>query len=472
MVSRLRATYQHHRFIILLLSAVVIVYGAITIHIERNFPDVANGFDRQYSPVAEHLVRSGVYSMGSRDSAGNLIPTASVPPLYTMLYAASFWMFGIGRAAFEAMRILQIFLHIGVMVVVWRIGAQFNDRAGKIAAVIAALDLTAFYFANNYETPDTTIGFFMALWFLYLVKFLRWGQPRHAWWSACALGLATLTKVVVSLLWVPLLALLLIFALTYRKYAARVRLHLISAFVAVAIVLVGGWGMRNYFAIGTWTLGASATPLRWNAAQLVAYQQRISLTEARQRLADQYITEDLLRAGEGVADREVSRAMASLIVHAPIDYAMVTMRALPGMFFGTFPPYMLFSAQGAQEFTAAVAEAHGFRALVPRLVREGRLSPVLVYVGAKLHLIALFLGAIIACVVFARRPSMRWILAIALLMIAYTVVAAGAVAQARHRTIVFPILYMLGGYGAAFLMQWWRELRYRVRESVDWTQSR
>ena len=464
MVAQPRSVYQRHRFIVHLLVFTVIVYGALTVHIERNFPDIANGFDRQYSPVAENLVRFGSYSMGVRDATGNLVPTASVPPLYTVLYAASFSVFGFGRAAFEAMRILQILFGIGTILVVWRIGKEFSDRAGKIAAFFATFDLTAFYFANNFETPDVTIGFFMALWFLYSVKLVR-GEPSrtHMLLSALFLGLATWTKVVVAFLWIPWGIFLAVFLMSHRRITWRKRWVLLGITAIVFAVFVGGWGFRNYRAIGYATLGSSSTPLRWDAAHLIAYQQGISLTEARKRLADQYVTEDVVRLGEGAADQRVSRAMASIILRSPVDYAVVTLRALPGLFLGTFPPYMLFSTQGAQELMTAVTEAHGFRTLVPRLMREGRFSYVLIYAGAKLHLIVMFLFVGVACILLARRASSRWVLAIALLMIAYTIIASGAAAQTRHRTIVFPIFYVLGGYGAAYL---WERFHERQRSTA------
>lgn len=454
MVAQSSSVYQRHRFIVHLLVCVVVVYGVLTVHIERSFPDIANGFDRQYSPIAENFVRFGSYSMGVRDAAGNLVPTASVPPLYTALYAASFSVFGFGRAAFEAMRILQILLGIGTILVVWRIGKEFSDRAGKIAALFAAFDLTAFYFANNFETPDVTIGFFMALWFLYSAKIVR-GEPSrtHVLLSTLFLGLATWTKVVVAPLWIPWGIFLVVFLMmAHERMTWWKRWQFLGIFATILMVFVGGWEFRNYRAIGYATLGSSATPMRWNAAHLIAYQQGISLTEARQRLADQYVTDEVMRLGEGAVDRKVSREMASIILRSPVDYAVVTLRALPGLFLGTFPPYMLFSAQGAQELMTEVTEAHGFRTLVPRLIREGRFSYVLIYAGAKLHLIVLYVLASIACIALARRrASSRWVLAIALLMIAYTIMASGAAAQARHRTIVFPIFYVLGGYGAACL---------------------
>ena len=155
--QKMRDIWLRHRFIVIVMFVVIAVHSALYAHILGNFPDVGKSFDTQYTNISENLYRYGKYSMGARDGAGNLLPTATEPPLYTVAYFVSYKLFGIGRAADEAMRVLQMILNAGVVYLVWRIGKIFSTRGGNIAAIFAALDLTAFFFAQNFQIPDTTL---------------------------------------------------------------------------------------------------------------------------------------------------------------------------------------------------------------------------------------------------------------------------------------------------------------------------
>jgi len=451
----IRAAYRRNRFIILLIGAVVVVHGVAYAHILRNFPAIADSEDTQYSSIAEHLVREGVYSVGARDAAGRLLPTGTQPPLYPLLYAASYRVFGIGSAAHEPMRILLMLANIGVIVVSWRIGALFSARAANAAALFAALDGTAFYFANHYNIPDTLLGLFMSLWLLFFVRFLRGGAAdRHLFLGTVFLGCAMMTKIAPFLLWVPLAVFLAAFLWRSVKLSPAAKVRMFGVFALVIVVFFGGWKVRNAIAVGGSVFASGATTLQQNAAYLLMHQQGISRPAARAQLAERYFPPELIARGEVAVEREGGRAVARVILGSPIDFAIVTLRAMPGFFFGTFPPYVLFSRATADALQAAVQESHGNRALLPRLWSEGRLGYIGIYALAKLHLLLLYGAAAVAAVVFIRRREFRWILALFLLTIAYTVAVSGAAAQARYRTMIFPIFYVLGGYGAQSVSAW------------------
>lgn len=444
--------FQRNRGIVALLGVVVIVHGTLYIHILRNFPDVGSAHDGQYTNIAAHIVRDGVYSMGSRDTDGRLLPTASVPPLYTYLYAASYRVFGIGSTANEPMRIVQMLANIGVIVVVWRIGMLFSARAANVAAVFAALDFTAFFFAQDYDIPDTLLGLFMALWLYFFVRFLRKDPSvRSIALSACFLGLAMWTKITPFLLWVPMLVLLAVFLWRSVHVPMRTKMRAASVFVLIMLLFFGGWKIRNRVVVGTGSFASGATSLRWNAAHLIAYQQDITLADARMDLAARYFPETLLARGEGAVEREGGRAMVRLILGSPIDFGVVVLRAMPGFFFGTFPPYLFASATEARVVQARVTESRGHLAMIPLLWSEGRIGYVLAYVFAKGHLVLLYGASIVAAVIFLARREFRWTLACFAITILYTVAVSGAAAQARYRTVIFPIFYLMSGYGIVYL---------------------
>lgn len=58
----------------------------------------------------------------------------------------------------------------------------------------------------------------------------------------------------------------------------------------------------------------------------------------------------------------------------------------------------------------------------------------------------------VATVLFLRNKSLRWIIFAMVLTMLYTIAVSGAAAQARYRTIIFPIFYVLAGYGMAYML--------------------
>ena len=72
------------------------------------------------------------------------------------------------------------------------------------------------------------------------------------------------------------------------------------------------------------------------------------------------------------------------------------------------------------------------------------------------------MGAV-AVVAFLRRRELWWILALLALTVAYVFAVSGAAAQPRYRTMIFPIIYVLGGYGVAYV---WERTYARQQRSV------
>lgn len=455
------AIAKKQRFIILLLLAVVVIHGALFIHVQRNFPDVGKSFDTQYTNISENLYRYGVYSTGARDATGNLLPTLSEPPLFVVLYYLNYKIFGVTPAADMAMRVLQMLANIGVMIVCWRIGLFFSERAGKAAASFAALDLTAFYFAQNYQIPDTLLGFFMALWLLYFVKFLI-VEPsnKNILLSTLFLGLAMWTKIAVYMLWVPLAFFLAGFLWQNRSVEFYKKARLFGVFAAVILIFFGGWKLRNFAATEYSAFSSGATSLRWNASHLIAYQQGISRTDALRILENRYISAEVLRMDEGAREKYLAGKMARLILESPLDFSMVVLKALPGMLLGTFPPYMVLSKQTLQEVQERVVEAYGNRKLLMDFLREGRFGYVLIYGITKLELLIMYAAGLAAAILFLRDKALRWVVLAMALTVVYTMAVSGAAAQARYRTIIFPICYVLGGYGIAHL--WKMRRKYQL----------
>jgi|GEM_PF-3612246 len=455
--------YRRHWPHIVLVLVVFVVNGAYSLY-AQHAPAIGPDFDRQYSLIAEHIVRDGVYSRGERDATGQLQQTATLPPLFVLLYTASFVLFGFGGAAHEAIRILFVLANIGTILVSWRIGTLFSRRAGYFTVAIAVLDVTALYFTQNYGIPDSLFGFWMALMVFYLTKvFLGEASYRNVFFGSLFLGLGMWTKVAPYMLWVPIAALLIPFLWRHRAVSRDRKVRIFSIFAVMMTLFFGGWKLRNYFAIGYGnftTVGATA--YRWNASHLIARQEGISREEASDALVRRYVKEDVLRLDEGARNRYLSSVYMPFLLRSPITFSYVTLRALPGFFLGTFPPHLFSTGEEARAFQERVEDARGYRALLPQLWSEGHSRYVAIYVAAKTHLLVLYSAVLIGAIVLFRRSRERFVLVFFSLVVAYLVVVSGAAAQARYRTMIMPIMYALGGVGIAYV---WERLSARRTSS-------
>lgn len=453
----LQRVWTNHRYLVILVAVMVVVHGAIVTHVIRDIPSIAGGTDFRWSKTAEHLYLDGVYALGDRrDAAGHIVPTGGVPPLYTLTYAGSYALFGIGQTAHEAMRVLQVLMDFGIILVVWRIGSLFNRWTGYAAATIAVTDFTALFFAMNYDLPDIAVGFFTALSLFYLVKFLRQEQSvRTLACSALFLGLAIWTKETVYLLWVPIVGFLVIWlrwgaGLAWTAVAKR-----LGVYVCIVMVFFGGWKLRNYLVLGSSAFNTrSTTPVGDNAAALVAYQRGIT-TNAAHEILRAGLEPEVWALDEGNLNRTLVQHYAATIMESPFDFAVVVLRAWPGLLLGTFPPYMVFGPEVMRALESDVVASLGHRALLGRLWRDRALGYLSVYGAAKAHLIVMYILAGIATVASWRRVSFRPTMILFALVIAYSLAVSGAIANARYRMVFFPILYVLAGYGVVRVGIWY-----------------
>lgn len=352
------------------------------------------------------------------------------------------------------------------MLVSWRIGNVFSRRVSYATAAFAVLDVSALYFTQNYGIPDSLFGFWMALMTLYFVKFFyREPSYRNIFLGAFFLGLGMWTKVAPYMLWAPLTGILLLFFWRVRSIPLARSARLFSVFMFVIMVFFGGWKLRNYQATGYWdftTVGVTA--LRWNASHLIAYQEGMTRAEASKEITRRYFTEETRNLDAGARDRYLSRALARLILDSPIAFGYVTLKALPGFFFGTFPPYLFSTNRDAAHALQERMEAtHGFRSLLSAAWSDGQHGLALLYIFGKLELLLLYGAVAVAVVAFLRRRELRWVLALFGVIIVYLLLVAGAAAQARYRTMIFPIFYVLGGYGVVHL---WDRYRFRRNAAI------
>lgn len=457
----LQRAWTYHRYLVILVAVTVVVHGIIVVHVVRDIPTIAGGDDVRWSKTAGHLYLDGVYAIGDRkDAAGHIIPTGGTPPLYTLTYAGSYALFGIGQTAHEVMRVLQVLMNLGIILAVWRIGALFSRWAGYVAATIAATDLTALFFAMNYDLPDTAVAFLTALSLFFLVRYLRREQSvRTLACSALFLGLAMWTKETVYLLWVPVVGFLIVWLRWSVGLAWAELVKRVGVFLCIVLIFFGGWKLRNHLVVGSSAFNTrSTTPIGDNAAALVAYQRGITTTAAHELFREE-LEPGVWALDEGNLNRRLVRHYAATIMASPLDFMVVVLRAWPGFLLGTFPPYMVFGSEVMRALESDVVASSGHRALLGRLWRDRALGYLSVYGAAKAHLIIMYVLAGIGAVAAWRRVSFRPPMILFVLVVAYSLAVSGALADPRYRMVFFPVLYVLAGYGASRLSDWYARRR-------------
>jgi 4-amino-4-deoxy-L-arabinose transferase-like glycosyltransferase len=176
-------------------------------------------------------------------------PTAWADPVFTFLLAGAHWVFG--EHAFAAIYALD-FLCIGLVLYwSWRLAERFaGPWAGAAAIVLLAantlLGVSVFDTINNtaFAAAAVTLGALVA------VRYFERPDSQRLVQLGLYTGFMILTCPVMEF-FLPLLAAALL-VLHWRDSRARWQRPL--ALLALALVVVSPWTLRNYLAFGEWVL--------------------------------------------------------------------------------------------------------------------------------------------------------------------------------------------------------------------------
>ena len=459
---------KKNRFIFILLFVAGIVYGIFYFHIYNNFPDIANSFDHRYTDIGKYLAEEGRYAIRGDD--GVLISTFQAPPLYPVLSAISFRILGDERSAYEMLRFIHIVMVLGIIYLTYRIGQLFSERIGRMASLFAALDFSMFYFANDYEMPDTTNAFFAILFTLFFLRFLK-GEfsYRTIALSAFFLGLSIWTKTTLYVLWIPLSLFLLLFVRKGVIMKSRAKWCSVAIFAVIMMLFFGGWKVRNYHVIGFSEFSSQSGPVMlWAASALKAYQNDLPFGEAQANLKAQYLTPDKRQLSEGALNVYLQEEAKKIIFASPIDYAITWARGIPGLMLGTFPPYILFSREVKDDVYAIIYEAQGHRSVVDQLWEKGYKGYLFIYGLSKIHLFLIYGFSVVGILILLRRRSEWWVVAFMTIMVAYVLAVSSPASHQRYRAVIMPIFYVLCGIGITYVFDKLRGYRYATLMRGRW----
>ncbi len=189
--------------------------------------------EREYDTIAVTIAQSGEFAR----EPGK--PTTIRPPLYPVLVTGVYRLFG--NQNYQAVRLLQAFMGVGIAGIVYLIGLSLYDaRTGWWAAALIGF-YPSLWGHENLILTEVPFTFLLCLGCLALQRFFveeRWPLLIA---GAGVLGLATLTRSVLQVY--PPLFILLVLALS--KMSPRRRFAVAAAFLVSFSVVVSPWIVRN-----------------------------------------------------------------------------------------------------------------------------------------------------------------------------------------------------------------------------------
>jgi hypothetical protein len=460
------------------ISAIVInVY--LYFHLLDNFPHLLNDFESPYLRIAENMYEHGEYSRGDTE---DYVPTTAVLPVAPIIGYLVFLICGVGNTALEVLRIILMLSNFGIIVITYYIGKIFNYKIGCVAAFLAAADVNMFCWSNNFK-PDMIYAFLFTLSIYFLVKFIKIKQSqKNIILASLFLGLAVLTKSGLYMLFPLIAGFLLVFLLFVKKESFIKCFYYVSLFVVIQLVFVMGWQMRNFHATGTKSFSSCVggiTLFKKHVPFVLAYQDGISVEEARIRLREKYATEDTMKLDQAGRDAYFKNIAFKIALGSPLDYAIVLLKGTPQLFLGTTPPDFLFTKHKREEFyeilqvklyniyeyenndksslpmlSKRVPEYMGpfsSSSLLKKLWDSNHYSYIFMWSMIKAHILLIYLMTIIGSFLIAKEKSDRWIFVLMVLIIAYCILIVGPETASRHRAILMSFFYFLSSYGLVWL---------------------
>jgi len=372
----------------------------------------------------------------------DLSPTNTTPmflrtPGYPSVLAAILWL----TNRQWAISPIQALLSVGTVLVTLLVGRRLlGPLAGAVAALIVALDPLQFALSGTILTESLTSLLLVGIVAVGAIVFVR-RPERVSMLSVVALGaLVAIATMFRPTTWFFPIVVVVLLAIQFRRLPRRALLTAFLAFLVPVVAVVGGWQLRNHYAVHSWEVSGSAwvTLYCYNAASVNARVAGTTLATARRQLgcsADgpnlggvcpsfwDCTVEHPLANGPGYD--EMSRKGLHIMVKHPVQSAKVVAAGAAREVFGpgtdTVRRYL------------HVLSSHALDAVL--------------FVWNLLLWASALAGAV---VVLRSRWRMFWVFVLSLLVYV-VVVSAGAESGARFRTPIVPLLAILAAAGVRSL---------------------
>ena len=228
------------KLLAIILAVALVIQTIYFVRIQAIYPPYGLTTEHFHSPTAVNILHHGVFGFGDPP---DIERTTKRPPLYAVVLAGIYGVFGENEAYGLAFNNVLLFLTI---VVVYFIGRTFSPKIGLIAALLFVLDPVGIINANK-NNEQALYAFLLALFLLVTLRnFSQSASLKRTILSSLLLALATMTRAVSVYLWVPLL---ISFFFVHRRYIKRLPTKMLAALILVFFVIygviIGGWMIRN-----------------------------------------------------------------------------------------------------------------------------------------------------------------------------------------------------------------------------------
>ena len=207
--------------------------------------------ETHYQRIAENIQNHHEFSL----KVGR--PTAIRPPLYPLFLSAIYFI--TGGVHLNAIRIAQILLSLGIILILYRLGKiLFDEKIGLLASLIFAIYPTFLFFTHLLLTEVLFTLLFLLFLFFYIsflnspvkpseigsseIKLNSKKRNRNILLAGLLLGLGSLTR---SNLY-PFLIIALLFIIFACRGLLIEKIKWAILLVIGFIVVVGPWTVRNY----------------------------------------------------------------------------------------------------------------------------------------------------------------------------------------------------------------------------------
>lgn len=358
----------------------------------------------------------------------------------------------------------QILLACLSVFLVYTIGVLlFQDRAVALlcAGLYAFEPVSIFYSVLLWAECVFTA---LILLFIYqLVKYLQVPSWLSLFWAAAALSASVYVKPVAYYL--PVFCAL---GLAFLPSCIALPLRLVRAavFLAICVVLVGAWQVRNYVETGySGFTSLSETQLyTYNAAGVLAHREHVDFFAEHYKLLNATHPE---QAHWSLAQKQAYQKHEALriIEGSPVLYAKLHFR---GMVTALLDPV-------GTDILRHLGLYPGIGALESRVVNEG-IAKTFLWVLANKPLVAIvtiaiggvtaiyYVLAIFGIPIMLKQPALC--AALILIAVYFILVAGGPAGMGRYRYPIMPIVSLFAGAGLANLLQSRRHARTVKRIST------
>ena len=222
--------------------------------------------DYEYGVIARSIVDGRGFQVPNlvTDSTGKLVQdtqtyrlTANQLPFYPVLLAV-FYSLSSQHVAFMWIRLIQIIASIGTVLLIYLITKKmFNETTARIAGWIAVF-YPIFIITCVRICPETLLTFFMTLLIYQILRFREQCSTKGAIITGLLLGITLLNSNVIVPA-IPFIGIWLWMTQT-QKTGSLKRLGII---MAVMLVVISPWLIRNYVSLGEFPMMKSSSGLNF-----------------------------------------------------------------------------------------------------------------------------------------------------------------------------------------------------------------